>query len=62
MNMIIDEVGELARDRVNFRCAAKKATSYKRIRTLMMRYIAEKDVTNRESWHDEGLEKTFIEL
>ena len=29
MNMTIDEVGELARDRVNFRCAAKRATSYK---------------------------------
>ena len=29
MNMTINEVGELARDRVNFRCAAKRATSYK---------------------------------
>uniref|UniRef100_A0A0B7BFQ3 Uncharacterized protein n=1 Tax=Arion vulgaris TaxID=1028688 RepID=A0A0B7BFQ3_9EUPU len=29
MNMTIDEVGELARSRVNFRCTAKRAASYK---------------------------------
>jgi hypothetical protein len=29
MNMSIDEVGVLARDRENFRCAAKRAMFYK---------------------------------